>query len=247
MNATLKSAIDSYPLVIFSHGLGGMRMQNTIQMEELASRGFIAIAMDHTFDANVTVFNDGSMADFRSEFGGDVITDEFWDILLPQINTRVADVSFVLDQIQKFQGGNDYFWNMVDLDRVGIMGHSFGGGTAIVASSKDKRFDACIALDGWLVPIEQSIIKNGLTVPFLFMGQDQWENPLNYDNLDTLIASSTGVAEKLILSGTKHFDFSDTPQFSSASRKFGISGSMEMDKLRNLLNTRIISFFEEYL
>ena len=55
------------------------------------------------------------------------------------------------------------------------------------------------------------------------------------------------IAEKLILSGTKHFDFSDTPQFSPASRKFGISGSMEMDKLRNLLNTRIISFFEEYL
>ena len=247
LNATLKSTIDSYPLVIFSHGLGGMRMQNTIQMEELASRGFIAIAMDHTFDANVTVFNDGSMADFRSEFRGDVITDEFWDILLPQINTRVADVSFVLDQIQKFQSGNDDFWNMIDLDRVGIMGHSFGGGTAIVASSKDKRFDACIALDGWLVPIEQSIIKSGLTVPFLFMGQDQWKNPLNYDNLDTLIAASKGVAEKLILSGTKHFDFSDTPQFSSASKKFGISGSMEMDKLRNLLNSRIISFFEEYL
>ena len=140
-----------------------------------------------------------------------------------------------------------WFWNMVDLERVGIMGHSFGGGTAIVASSRDTRLDACIALDGWLVPIEQSIIKNGLNVPFLFMGQTYWSNPLNYENLDTLIAASTGLAEKLILDGTKHFDYSDTPQFSTASRKFGISGSMDLNELRNLLNSKIVSFFEKHL
>ena len=67
---------------------------------------------------------------------------------------------------------------------------------------------------------------------------------INYENLDTLISASTGAAEKLILDGTKHFDYSDTPQFSKASRKFGISGSMDLDELRNVLNTRIVSFFE---
>ena len=247
LNATLKSAIESYPLVIFSHGLGGMRMQNTIQMEELASRGFIALAMDHPFDANLTVFNDGSSADYRSGIVGEVTTEEFWNIRLPQINTRVADVSYVLDHIKEIQADNDDFWNMVDLERVGIMGHSFGGGTAIVASSRDTRLDACIALDGWLVPIEQPIIKSGLKVPFLFMGQTYWSNPVNYENLDTLIAASTGLAEKIILYGTKHFDYSDTPQFSTASRKFGISGSMDLDELRNLLNIKIVSFFEKNL
>jgi len=244
MDASLKSTTKPYPLVIFSHGLGGMRMQNTIQMEELASRGFIALAMDHPFDANITLFNDGSSADYRSAIEGEVTTEVFWDIRLPQINTRVADVSFVLDYIKDIQGGDDSFWNMIDLERVGIMGHSFGGGTAIVASSRDTRLDACIALDGWLVPIEQSIIKNGLNIPFLFMGQTYWPNPVNYENLDTLIAASTASAEKLILDGTKHFDYSDTPQFNSASSKFGISGTMDLDELRILLNFRIVSFFE---
>jgi predicted dienelactone hydrolase len=244
LNAALKSAIESYPLVIFSHGLGGMRMQNTIQMEELASRGFIALAMDHPFDANITVFNDGSSADYRSAIIGKVTTEEFWNIRLPQINTRVEDVSFVLDHIQEIQVADDGFWSKIDLERVGIMGHSFGGGTAIVASSRDTRLDACIALDGWLVPIEQSIIKKGLKVPFLFMGQTYWTNPVNYENLDTLIAASTASAEKLILDGTKHFDYSDTPQFNTASSKFGISGTMDLDELRILLNSRIVSFFE---
>jgi hypothetical protein len=76
------------------------------------------------------------------------------------------------------------------------------------------------------------------------MGQTSWTNPVNYENLDTLIAASIGTAEKLILDGTKHFDYSDTPQFSTASRKFGISGNMDLDELRNVLNTRIVSFFE---
>ena len=244
LNAALKSAAEPYPLVIFSHGLGGMRMQNTIQMEELASKGFIALAMDHPFDANVTIFDDGSSADYRSAIIGEVTTEEFWNIRLPQINTRVADVSFVLDHIQEIQNENDGFWSMIDLERVGIMGHSFGGGTAIVASSRDTRLDACIALDGWLVPVEQSIIKRGLTVPFLYMGRTHWDNPVNYENLDTLIAASTASAEKLILDGTKHFDYSDTPQFNTASSKFGISGSMDLDELRILLNSRIVSFFK---
>ena len=56
-----------------------------------------------------------------------------------------------------------------------------------------------------------------------------------------------GSAEKLILDGTKHFDYSDTPQFSTASRKFGISGSMDLNELRNLLNSKIVSFFEKHL
>jgi len=133
------------------------------------------------------------------------------------------------------------------LGRVGIMGHSFGGGTAIVASSRDTRLDACIALDGWLVPVEQQIIKNGLNVPFLFIGQTYWTNPVNYENLDTLIATSTGLAKKIILDGTKHFDYSDTPQFSTSSRKFGISGNMDLDELRYLLNINIVSFFEKHL
>jgi len=247
LNAPIKTAIESYPLIIFSHGLGGMRMQNTIQMEELASRGFIAIAMDHPFDANVTFFNDGSKADFRSAYVGDINPDNFWKIRLPQINTRAADVSFILDTIQEYQDQNEEFWSLIDLERVGVMGHSFGGGTAIVASSKDPRLDACVALDGWLVPIEKSIIKKGLNVPFLYMGRSYWDNPVNYENLDTLIAASTGKVEKLILDGTKHFDYSDTPQFSTASRRFGISGSIDINELRHLLNNQIVTFFKNNL
>lgn len=88
-----------FPLLIFSHGLGGMKGQNTILMEELASHGYIVVAMDHPFDANMTVFPaapdspDGRMADYRSAIP-DGTPDSVWlEIRNRQLKTRIADVS----------------------------------------------------------------------------------------------------------------------------------------------------------
>ena len=114
-----------------------------------------------------------------------------------QINTRMADLIFILDHLEEVQNSGDPFWKQVDLNRVGVMGHSFGGGTAIGVSIKDTRFKACIALDGWLEPIEESLINKGMDSPFLYIGRTEWDKPLNYENLDKLITNSSAPAEKL--------------------------------------------------
>ena len=130
--------------------------------------------------------------------------------------------------------------------KIGVLGHSFGGSTGIVASFNDSRIDACLNLDGWIEPVESRIIQQGLKIPFLYIGQEEWEDtPLNYVKLDSLIESSNGTKE--ILPGTKHFDFSDTPQFSSLSSKIGIAGKMDIHTLRNRINSEIISFFDLYV
>ncbi|SVC76948.1 uncharacterized protein METZ01_LOCUS329802, partial [marine metagenome] len=85
LNAEAINIGSPYPLIIFSHGLGGMRMQNTIQMEELASHGYIALAIDHAYDANVTLFDDGTIADYRSGSERELTVEEFWNLRLPQI------------------------------------------------------------------------------------------------------------------------------------------------------------------
>ena len=247
LNAEINKENMPYPLIVFSHGLGGMRMQNTIQMETLASVGYITIAIDHAYDANVTLFDDGSVADYRSGAEGDLTVHEFWNLRIPQVNTRAADISYVLDRIAKFQQENISFWDPINLDSIGILGHSFGGTTGIIASYKDNRIDACIALDGWIVPVESSIIQSGMHIPFLYMGRKKWDTPLNYVKLDTLLAVSSAPVEKVILIGTKHFDYSDTPQFTPMAKTIGVAGSMPAVALRDTLNNRIIRFFNTYL
>jgi len=247
LNAKMKIMEHKMPLIIFSHGLGGMRMQNTIQMEALASEGYFVLAIDHSYDANITLFDDGTSADFRSAAEDEMTVEEFWDLRIPQINTRSDDVIFVLNQIESFIDSKNEFWNSIDMDRIGVMGHSFGGATAIISSVRDDRLDACIALDGWIVPIESSYIQNGMKVPLLYVGRPKWDSPINYAKLDSLIDSSSNLVTKLILPDTKHFDFSDTPQFSPFSKTMGISGKMPAEAIKDTLNLRMLDFFNKHL
>ena len=83
--------------------------------------------------------------------------------------------------------------------------------------------------------------------PFLYIGRPEWDEPLNYANLDRLIVNSSAPVEKLLLEGTHHFDYADIPHFTPMASKIGLSGSMSSPDLLDTINNRIISFFGEYL
>ena len=256
LNAPIHPDADKLPIIIFSHGLGGMKAQNTAHIEELVSRGYFVIAPDHPYDANITIFDDGSVAEYRSGItflqakrgkGVKLTKQDFWDFRLPQINTRTADIRYLLDELENRIESSESLWSKIDLDRIGIFGHSYGGATSVMVSHIDKRIDACISLDGWNVPIPQYVIDDGLNVPLLYIGRPEWDTTLNYEKLDTLLARSSMDADKLLLDGTKHFDYSDTPYFSPLAKKFGISGELPAEELLSILNGHIISFFDEHV
>ena len=56
----------------------------------------------------------------------------------------------------------------MDLNRIAVGGHSYGGATAITASYRDRRIRACFNLDGWISPVPKEVILNGIKIPFLF-------------------------------------------------------------------------------
>ena len=66
LNAEIKNTNIPYPLIVFSHGLGGNRIQNTANIESLASNGYVVFSIEHTYDSNITVFNDTTFAEFDS-------------------------------------------------------------------------------------------------------------------------------------------------------------------------------------
>jgi len=235
------------PVILFSHGLGGMKGQNSVQAEEFASLGYIVVAIDHPFDAYLTIFEDGSTADYRSAEPHALTPEEFWAFRSPQLATRAADISFLLDKLTTLNEPEEGLWGMLVLQRIGIFGHSFGGATSIMAAATDPRIKASVALDGWMIPIPEERIAAGLQTPFLYIGQSQWDDPVNYQKLDSLIANSTPLGTKLLLDGTKHFDFSDTPQFSKFSKRLGISGSLPREQLKLTLNAEMMTFFNTYV
>ena len=253
LDAPLHPSGNNYPVVVFSHGLGGMKTQNSILAEELASHGYFVVSADHAFDAFLTVFDDGTVADYRSGSDGINTEEEFWAARGPQLAARAGDIRFMLNTIAERQVAttgeltSDGLWRRADLSRVGIFGHSFGGATSIMASDQDPRVLAAVALDGWMVPIPREVIKRGTDKPFLYLGQTQWDDPLNYKKLEKFMANSDGDVRSEFLPNTKHMDFADAPHLSSFARRIGFAGSMPSDELRDKLNADILGFFAQHL
>jgi len=245
------STQSSFPLIIFSHGLGGNRTQNTVIIEELTSHGYVVIAIEHAYDANISIFDNGDVADYRSGINyerrntQEITPEEFWAIRLPQLETRAEDVSYIINQLEL---GNlpENIVNIIDLENIGVFGHSFGGATSIYSSYNDYRIDACINLDGWMVVVPDEIVDNGINKNFMYLGQEQWDEKLNYQKLDKFVKSNTK-SSKILIPNTTHYDFSDAPHMTKVAKLLNKSGKVKSKNLKNILNELIILFFNKNL
>lgn len=62
VDAPLIDGAKDLPVVFYSHGYTSYLNQNTALMEELASHGYIAVSVQHTYDSAATAFPDGTVA-----------------------------------------------------------------------------------------------------------------------------------------------------------------------------------------
>ena len=241
--------LEKYPVLIFSHGITGSRHLHQILFEHLASKGYIVFALDHSFDANLTIFPDGKIADYRSEITGhpdSVLIRE------KQINTRAFDVGFIIDQIREIEAGmiDSKLSGRLDLDRVALGGHSYGGATAILASHNHEIVKACVVLDGWISPIPDKVISEGINVPFLFMGRPSWHDsdyPGNYERLADLITHSSNEKYDLRINQTLHLDYTDIPLMSPLVKHVMDVGDLKPSTTLSLINDLVLGFLEVHL
>lgn len=106
---------ERWPLVVFSHGNGGVRYQSYFLTETLASHGFVVASPDHTGNT------------FFDLLGGPSPIP-----LLDMAVMRIEDVKFLITtMLGRNATAGDAFAGTIDAARVGVTGHSFGGFTTI--------------------------------------------------------------------------------------------------------------------
>lgn len=115
----------SFPVVLFSHGFAGVRVQSTFLTAGLASWGMIVVAPEHPSRDLAAV-----LTGVRSGDGTDSVDD-----LLQSLDLIVAAGA---DPSSPFSGH-------VDGDHVAAVGHSAGGGTVLRAAT-DDRIDGYVSM-----------------------------------------------------------------------------------------------------
>ena len=238
-----------YPVLIFSHGITGSRHLHQVLFEYLASRGYVVISPDHSYDSNLTIFPDGRIADYRSDITGH---PDSVMVRAKQIKTRALDIGFVIDKVYELENGKivSKLNGKLDLKKIALGGHSYGGATAVLGSHSYEEIKACFILDAWINPIPDTVIAGGIQVPLLFMGRPNWDDsdyPTNYDKLEDLIKNSKEETYHLKISETLHLDYTDIPLMSPVIKHVMDVGSLKPAISLPLINKLVHGFLEKHL
>lgn len=245
--APLKDDLESYPVVIISHGWRGFRELHTDFAEELASNGFIAVSIDHTYGSQAIRFEDNTVAYLnkaalpREDNPGKY---NYNSRLL--VSTYGEDVASVLNDLEKLNLDDRNFKGRLDLEKVGLLGHSTGGGGDVYISLKDKRIKSVLGLDAWVYPIKYKILKESLSIPSLFLGSEQWSKEVNINVLDLLVKNSENSA-LIQMNETNHVDFSMVYMYSPLTKYIGFTGKSGGRYSSEIQKEFILSFFNESL
>ena len=260
LNVHVSPEKSNYPVLIFSHGLTGFRNQNTFEVEELASHGYIIVGIDHTYDAAATIFTDGSSAEIRfKNLSG-------FDELDSHITLWEKDVSFVLNELEKLNKNDrkNLFINRMDLNQIGMFGHSYGGATAVQMLMKDDRIKAAVNMDGTLYgeKIEETGVEKPLMIfngeksidyneykKTLNQADSQLDKPLSY--YENNWKETTERRENALANGgisieiphTSHMSFTDFPLFSP----FFANKGEDPRYVHEVINAFTLHFFDFHL
>jgi predicted dienelactone hydrolase len=240
-----------FPVLIFQPGLGPLVPEYTTLAENLASKGYVVIGLNPTYSASLTAL-DGQVIP-RSDRG--TIPDSATPEEAQQQGERLvavwaADVRFAIDEAERLNADPDSpFGGKLDMQHIGLWGHSLGGAAALEACYLDTRCTAAADLDG--TPFG-AVITNGLDKPVLF----EWSEVL--DRSDPMIVKSdrdvaaifASVPEgyQVTVKGARHFNFTDlAAEFNPVGHLLGVIGPIDGARGLRISADYLAAFFGKTL
>jgi predicted dienelactone hydrolase len=138
-----------FPVLIFSHGLGVPPEGYTSQTEDLATHGFIVVAIEHTYDAFVSVFPDRRVIDYEEANWDSKKGETHAAYTRSRVDVWADDILFVVGELLKRNRARSLpiLSGRLDVRQIGAFGHSMGGLAALAACQRDPKIRACLDED----------------------------------------------------------------------------------------------------
>lgn len=146
-DAPIDAESSPFPVLFFSPGFLMAAQLYSSLIEEMASHGYVVVAINHTDACWPVMFPDGSSPAILPELANIFSNKERSCVQTFDMTqeTWIKDVAFVLSWLR-----NQPLTNSLDFSHMGIFGHSFGGSTATQTARKYNDFKAMANLDGML-------------------------------------------------------------------------------------------------
>jgi predicted dienelactone hydrolase len=267
----LSPSREFYPAILFSPSAGGIAEQNTLLMEHLASHGYIVFGVTHPHFGLFTTYSDGSGVPSNAKImeatsqQGAVDLDEIKARAelaaspLERAGTRleyfergtllngfmeilVGDLGLLLDAVTMAGDAPAVpalVAGRVDVNQIGLVGMSLGGGAVTALCKEDVRCHAAVNLDGGLWG---NRTRQPLTVPYLVVA-----HPDNAHFFEHDLLTSEAPYYAITVAGAEHTDFMDISLFAPVLRWLGVTGSIEGERVIDIMNVLSLRFFDAYV
>ena len=275
----------SLPLVIFSHGAFGWYQSNMSAYQELASNGYVVVSIEHPYHSMFTHDTSGKLIIVDTQFmqnalaignaeTSDTEREEVFRMEREWMELREADMNFAVDTLKSAADHQEYstwtytdgteeqirnIMQLVDTNKIGLMGHSLGGATAVTVGRRDD-ISAVIDIDGTMIG-EQTDFKDGkyvvneepYTTPLLAIDNEAHHNDCQeylqtgYVYANNVILDNATNAYNTYFIGAGHMNFTDLPLISPfLAEKLG-TGDIDPEQCTDTLNKLILDFYNCYL
>jgi len=258
-----------FPLVVFSHGSFGTRTSNETLFRELASHGYVVCSVDHAYHCLYTADENGKPlpidGGYMNELRGENAKQDKQNSLMlykKWMGIRVADINFVIDAIASRTKStpSDEVYGLVNIEKIGVIGHSLGGSAALGIGRLRSDIRAVIALESpFLCDILD--VENGsfvfedaeYPVPILSVYSDsswthlaQWPQ---YARNVRLLSGWDKNAYSVHMEGAGHLSLTDLSLASPVLTRIlnGHGSSVDAEDYLIRLNETCLSFFDRFL
>jgi dienelactone hydrolase len=259
LDAALIDTPARLPILVFFPGWGGRPSQNTVLLQDLASHGYIVAAPD-AWDRRAYPHDTAAAADLATPLAFD--SDEAAALSL-RVGARNAPrlawlARHLADRLAALDAAEPAgrFTGRLELDKIGILGFSFGGSVAIQAAMADPRFRAVANLDG---QVFTDAYLRGFSQPYLLLSEPVWTdvqlrspNPWirraavsaleDESRVEAFLARWGGI--RLIIDGVAHENFKDAPLLQTWRRP---GGAIDPRRARLIVTTFLLAFFDHAL